>query len=282
MTPPLAGSPEAAAGILRFREFLHRRDGEADLLRHTLSNREAFFRYLDETPVRARTPIDRAAYLRNLARRTPEPGLDQRTLWLLATAKINQAERFGVGMAELFGLARPDDPEPAKVHVLLQETYHTRLLAHVAGMWDLPVYTVPPRILTRAVVKFLISVPEAWGLPLAGSAEMAGCTLFPALRDRGLELFADEPRVCDRIRELYDEILGDEIGHTGFCAAQLGPFGRGVLKALYRGLRLVYCHQVVEVMMVLDRDRLLADFGRFDLSRAAAAMPDKAFTAALI
>ena len=99
--------------------FLLARDGEADLLRHTLSRREAFFDRLVREPVRSRWAVDRETFLRNLARRRPEPGLDDRMLWLLATAKANQAERFGVGLAELYGKMTLDDP--VRVHIGLQE-----------------------------------------------------------------------------------------------------------------------------------------------------------------
>ena len=64
-------------------------------------------------------PIDRATYFRNMARRRPEPGLEPRMLWILATAKANQAERFGVGLTELLG--RVDADDPARLHVTLQE-----------------------------------------------------------------------------------------------------------------------------------------------------------------
>jgi len=69
-------------GLDRYREFLAARNGEADLLRHRLSRREAFFDAIERSPVRSSTPGDRATYLRNMARREPEPGLEPRMLWL--------------------------------------------------------------------------------------------------------------------------------------------------------------------------------------------------------
>ena len=62
-------------GIVRYREFLVARDGEADLLRHSLSKREAFFDDLARSPVRSSAPIDRGSYFRNMARRRIEPGV---------------------------------------------------------------------------------------------------------------------------------------------------------------------------------------------------------------
>src|ERR1700722_11503840 len=90
-------------GIVRYLEFLVARDGDADLLRRRLSKREAFFDNLARSPVSSYALIDHATYLRNMARRRPEPGLEPRMLWILATAKANQAERLGVGLSELLG-----------------------------------------------------------------------------------------------------------------------------------------------------------------------------------
>src|SRR5262249_22769054 len=209
-----------ADGILRYRNFLAVRDGQADLLRHTLSRREAFFESIAQTPVCSAVHFDRDTYLRNLARRRPERNLDPRMLWLLASAKVNQAERFGVGLAELYGHLNLEDGEPARVHVQLQETYHTRILADVVAMFGFPFRPRAARGLVRTFISLLVALPEAWQLPLAGCAEMAGCITFRVLRDRGLELFAGESQVADRIRLLYGEILADEISHVGFIAAQ--------------------------------------------------------------
>src|SRR5262249_47250355 len=163
------------------------------LLRHTLSGREAFFDCLARDRPVARYNPDRETFARNLARRRPEPGLDERMLWLLATAKANQAERFGVGLAELYGKVDPGDP------IALQEPYHPRILADVVETFGLEVLPRPPRLVARALVKVLVATPERWNLPLAGAGEMAGCVIFRALRDRGVSLFADEPAVAARI-----------------------------------------------------------------------------------
>ena len=80
------------SGIEGYRAFLVRRDGDADLLHRRLASREDFFSTLEADPVRSTHPIDRQVFLRNLRRRRPEPGVEHKMLFLLATAKLNQAE----------------------------------------------------------------------------------------------------------------------------------------------------------------------------------------------
>jgi hypothetical protein len=261
--------------------FLAGRDGEPDLLRHTLSRREAFLDRLARDPLRSRLRVDRDAFARNLARRRPEHGLDERMLWLLATARANQAERFGVGLGELYGLVDPSDQ--LKVRIGLQEHYHTRLLADVVGIFGLPVRMYAPTLPVRAVIWLVVGIPERWSQPLAGAAEMAGCVIFRMLRDRGIALFTDEPAVAGRIRLLYDEILADEIGHVGYVASVLGPAGRSVMRRLFRlfGLRLA-C-QLPELVALYGRAALRAAFAaEFRLDALAAALPGRAYAAATI
>ena len=267
-------------GIARYREFLAARDGEADLLGHRLSKREAFFDELMRSPVRSCTPIDREVYFRNMARRRPERGLEPRMLWIVATAKANQSERFGVGLAELLGRLNTEDP--ARVHIALQETYHTRILADVVAMFGVPVHARPPRWFVRLMIRFMVSAPEPWTPRLVGASEMAGCVLFRALRDKGVELFADEPAVAGRIRLLYNEILADEIGHVGFIAARLGERGRVGMRRLYARMAPVFALQSGEMVALFGREELARRLSAFHLAEAAAELPTLAFAAALI
>jgi hypothetical protein len=267
-------------GIVRYREFLVARDGDADLLRHRLSKREAFFDKLARSPVSSCAQVDRPAYFRNMALRRPELGLEPRMLWIVATAKANQAERFGVGLAELLGRINVDDP--VRVHVSLQETYHTRLLADVVAMFGLPVSARPPRAFVRLMIHLMVSAPERWTLPLVGASEMTGCVLFRALRDKGVKLFADEPAVAERIQLLYNEILADEISHVGFIAARLDEHGRSMTRRLYARLSSTLASQFSEIVALFGPAELAKRFSAFHLGDAAAELPTLAFAAAQI
>jgi hypothetical protein len=272
----------AAAALDGYRRFLAARDGTPDLRRHTLSRREAFFAALDTAPLRSRAAIDRAAYRRNLLRRRPDPGLDDRILWLLASAKANQAERFGVGLGELYGRVPPADEDVVRVHLHLQETYHTRILADVVALFDLPVHPAPPPVLTRVFIKALVMAPPGWTLPAVGFAEMVGCVLFRALRDRGVALFADEPAVAERVRLLYDEILADEISHVGYVTVQLGPTGRAAMRWLYRRFGVRLAAQMPELLALFGAAELARRFDDFRLDAMLAEMPEKAYGLAAV
>jgi hypothetical protein len=245
-----------------YRDFLRRRDGEADLLNRRLAIREDFFDGLETNPVRSSHPADRATFLRNMRRRKPEPGLDRKMLFLLATAKLNQAERFGVGLGETYGLNSDENLPPERVYLELEEHYHTRLLAYVLDVFDLTFQVVPPPFVMRQFVKTGVFLPERLGLVFVGAAEMAGCIMFDELRRVGVELFADEPQVCERVDRLYSEILTDEVGHVGYCASRCTPAERAVMRWLYPRIGRMFAHQTAEISLLVHPNELRARLDR--------------------
>jgi hypothetical protein len=261
------------SGIDGYRDYLVRRDGDADLLNRRLGSREEFFAALEADPVRSTRPIDRHVFARNLRRRRPEPGLDRKMLFLLATAKLNQAERFGVGLGETYGTNSGDDVPPERVYMELEEHYHTRLLAYVLDMFGLPFQAVAPPLVMRQFVKIAVFLPERIGFPFVGAAEMSGCILFDELRRVGVELFADEPEVAARIERLYSEILTDEVGHVGYCAARCTPVERAVMRWLYPRLGRLFARQTAEISLLTDREQFRARLDRpFDVDELSAGL----------
>jgi hypothetical protein len=263
-----------------YRTFLLRRDGAAHLAARRLDERERFFQSLAAEPLRGAAPIEAAAFVRNLARGRPERHLDARTLWLLATAQANRAERYAVSLEQRRQRIAPDDV--IRVHVALQEHYHTRLLAEVVAMFGLPLGDDDPPRFVRAIVHAVVSTPERLALPLVGASELAGCAVFKMLRDRGVELFADQPAVAGRIRRLYDEILADEIGHVGYVAARLGRGGRRVMRTLFGALGPQMVRGLPEMRLLFDAAVMkTACRDALNLHGLAATVPDLAYVAAV-
>lgn len=268
-------------GIDGYREYLARRDGDADLLNRRLASREEFFDAIEADVVRSTHPIDRHVFARNLRRGRPEPGLDRKMLFLLATAKLNQAERFGVGLGETYGFNSGEDVPPERVYMELEEHYHTRLLAYVLNIFGLPFQVVPPPLVMRQFVKIAVFVPERLGFPFVGAAEMAGCIMFDELRRISVDLFADEPVVAARIERLYGEILTDEVGHVGYCAARCTPVERAMMRWLYPRIGRLFARQTVEISLLTDPTELAARLDRpFNVEELSAGLSNETFLAA--
>lgn len=265
-------------GIEGYRDFLARRDGAADLLNRRLANREQFFKDLEDNPVRSAHPADRQTFLRNLRRRRPEAGLDRKMLFLLATAKLNQAERFGVGLGETYGRNSDENLPPENVYLELEEHYHTRLLAYALDIFDLAFQVVPPPFAMRQFVKIGVFLPERLGFLFVGAAEMAGCIMFDELRRVGIELFGDEPAVAERIELLYKEILTDEIGHVGYCASRCSAAERAIMRRIYPVIGRMFARQTVEISLLVDPKALAARLDRpFDVEELTAELGNETY-----
>src|SRR3989344_4412549 len=92
---------ERKAVVESYLEHLCRRDGVPNQNERKFSVREEFFRWLESCPVRRSGPpvIDPIVFEENESRRDPAPGLNEATLWALAMAKSNRAERDAVEYA---------------------------------------------------------------------------------------------------------------------------------------------------------------------------------------
>jgi hypothetical protein len=271
----------SGVGIEGYRDYLARRDGDADLLHRRLASREEFFAGLETEPVRSTRHIDRDVFMRNLRRRRPEPDVDRQTLFLLATAKLNQAERFGVDLGDTYGRIGGEDEPPERVYLALEEHYHTRLLAYVLEIFGLPFQVVVPPLVMRQFVKINVFLPERLGFAFVGAAEMAGCIMFDELRRVGAELFADEPDVAARIERLYSEILTDEVGHVGYCAARCTTGERAIMRWLYPRFGRLFARQTAEISLLTDPEKLRARLDRpFDVEQLTAGLSNETFLAA--
>lgn len=270
-------------GVQGYRDFLRRTEGAADPVRFRLEHRELRYARMEEERRRSRYRPARDVFLRNVVRSAPEAGLDDRMTWLLATAKLNQAERFGVGLGELFGKDQwRFDSEPELLYVMLQEHYHTRLLAEVVSMFDLPMPTIPPQPAMRLTIAAFVALPHEWTLPAVCASEVVGCIAFRLLRDTGVALFSDEPEVAERIRALYDEIYADEIGHVGFLAAKMSRRMRSVTRWLAREVAWrPVVNTAPELTRLVGEEVFLNELrSTFDVERESRAFGGRAFGAA--
>jgi hypothetical protein len=114
-----------------------------------------------------------------------------------------------------------------------------------------------------------------------GAGEMAGCIMFDELRRIGVELFADEPDVAARIERLYSEILTDEVGHVGYCAARCTSAERAVMRWLYPRFGRMFARETAEISQLIDPKKLHARLDKpFDVDQLTAGLSNETFLAA--
>lgn len=184
-------------------------------------------------------------------------------------------------LGDTYGRIGGDDQPPERVYLALEEHYHTRLLAYVLDMFGLPFQVVVPPFVMRQFVKIEVFVPERLGFLFVDAAEMAGCIMFDELRRIGIELFADEPDVAARIARLYSEILTDDIGHVGYCAANCTRIERALMRRIYPVIGRLFARQTAEISLLIDRAELRARLNRpFDVNELTASLGNETFLAA--
>jgi hypothetical protein len=133
----------------------------------------------------------------------------------------------------------------------------------------------------RQFGKINLFLPERFGVSFVGAGEMAGCVIFDELRRVGVELFADETEVAARIELLYSEILTDEVGHVGYCAARCTPAERAVMRKLYPLFGRLFARQTAEINLLINPEKLRARLDRpFNVEELTADLKNETFLAA--
>jgi hypothetical protein len=201
-----------------YAAFLAERDGEPDFARRTLARREAATAAFEQTTLRYDGPFAAAlfeAQHRRYDARRPTPA---EVALLLVFAKINANEAYGVERVTRSARADGDDlPSRLLRLLLLEETYHTRLLLSATAIFGVRV-TEPARpvTMTRAIVAGVAGLPEAAARPILLAGEILGILTFLRLAAAVRRVFADRPEIRDALEERVTEVLIDEVGHMSY------------------------------------------------------------------
>ncbi|HKP64885.1 MAG TPA: hypothetical protein VJV78_49470 [Polyangiales bacterium] len=216
-----------------YRQFLLERDGDLDLTARTLSLRESgMARYAKPLP-RVRE-IDQALFQQQYARFDVRRRMSGEAGLLLALVKANAAEAYGVTQTfdTVYRRAQrvQDDVE---VLMLVEETYHTRILLSAAVLFGLDITTpfrpAPP---LRALISGISRGPDSLSRPLVLAGEIVGAVTFLNLFHKAREVLGHDPELRDAMEERVMEVLTDEIGHISFNRMLLGPAGLRTARVL--------------------------------------------------
>ena len=248
---------ERARVKLEYVAYLRERNGAPDFDTKTCTKREGFFAELDAKPLIASESgrLDPATFARNQGAAKLDPDLDRATLWALCAANINLSEDWGVQYT--FQLRKDRDPDDPYAWVLLEENYHTRLLADCVKTLGVEMAILPPKRTTRTILKALLNLPYAVSNMTILAAEIIGIAGFQLLKDEAAEIFAGEPEVRARILCLFDQIITDEIGHVRWLNSRLGPARLAVTRRVIPTLASAFLRDVPEIVQLFGRDRIL-------------------------
>jgi hypothetical protein len=222
---------ERARHLEDYLRFLHGRDGECDTEAFTLSRREAFVRDVEAKPVRWQGDIDETGFFQHM-RGTGSPSLSERTVFLVAAAKSNIGEAYGVHVElDAFRRRASRGEDPLYLHLMFEERYHTWILDELCRSCGIEPERQIPEWLPRKVIHAMMFWPDRirWILIFAG--EVLGSEVFKLLRER-VELFCEEPEVEARVNSLLREIWIDEVFHVAYLRAKLGPIGIRIARLL--------------------------------------------------
>jgi hypothetical protein len=209
-----------------YRQFLVERDGALDLATRTLSRREAgMARYAKPLP-RLRE-IDQALFHEQYARFDVRRRMPGEAGLLLALVKANAAEAYGVTQTfETVYRRAQRVRDDVEVLLLVEETYHTRILLSSTVLFGLNITTpFRPGAPLRALISGIARGPEDLSRPLVLAGEIVGAVTFLNLFHKAREVLKHDAELRDAMEERIIEVLTDEIGHISFNRLLLGPAG---------------------------------------------------------
>ncbi len=265
----------------RFRaaylDYLHTRDGVPDVSANRFDVRERFFAKVDAAPTCwvGAAPVDQCVFDRNHARRAPEAGLDQVTLWALATAKTNRAERYGVEYSTAHYGKPADAVADPLTYIQIEEFYHTRILKDALATIGLGMEVGKPSFAARMLVRGMVRLPKAIANVLVLCGEIVGVAIFSLLLEKARALFAAQPDVLARIETLFGQIMVDEVGHVHFVRSGLGAFRLALAKRLLPLVAGGVLFDTPELVQLFGREEIMRRVMAADVDRAAAPYPDR-------
>lgn len=257
--------------------YLRGRDGIPDMRTQRFDVRERFFAELDANPSCwvGPMPVDQAVFDRNHDRRMPEPNLDEATLWALATAKTNRAERYGVEYALSFNSPQLDAATDPHAYIQIEEFYHTRILRDALATIGLRMEMGKPALTTRAMVRAMVWLPDQYANVIVLCGEIIGVAIFGLLLEKARELFAGQPKALERIETLFAQIMVDEVGHVHFVRSGLGALQLACARQLLPVVAWGLLADSPEFTLLFGRDTIMRRIMAADVDGAAATYADR-------
>lgn len=259
-----------------YLRYLLQRDGIPDLKTLRFSIREQLFARIEAEPVtwRGKPLIDQETFDRACNSDVLLPGLDEATLWAVATAKTNRSERYGVELV-LKPHEQAADLEEPQTFTEIEEFYHTRILKDALRTVGIQMEMKTPPFFTRLAIHMMVYLPDVFKNVIVLCGEIGGVASFRLLLEKARELFASQPETLARLEMLFSQILVDEVGHVHYLRSKVGPVGMKLACYVLPLLVGTMLRDMPEMKALFGEERLMKEILGADVDGAAASFDDR-------
>jgi hypothetical protein len=252
--------------------FTQQHGGELLETDKDLAKKRERLAYFQANPVRLRKPLaNPEAFYRNYVQMIDDPkSLEPLILMLTGIYKFARHEWVGIkgawdavpDMAHSYQI----EDKISRIH-LAEEFCHVRLFDEMLKTFGLDrVEWVPLSPWKEMVYKQFPKVPGIFMDTPAFVTELMGVTFYSHLHLLFDKLLADEPEVCQRMKELLDEITIDEAAHVGQRRNFIGDVGIKVAKQLVKPFYILFFNDIPEVGILFDVKQMIQDGENFDFN----------------
>lgn len=264
-------------------EFTQQHGGQLFEDDKDLAKKRARLKHFQDHPVNLRRPLaDPEAFYRNYVEMQDDPlSLDRMTLMLTCIYKFARHEWVGIkaawdvipAMAHSYTI----EDKISRVH-LAEEFCHVRLFNEMLRTCGLDkVEWVPLGPIKEKIYEQFPKFPGFLMDTPAFITELMGVTFYCHLYRLFDEVLAEEPEVCQRLKELLDEITIDEVAHVGQRRNFIGPIGMEISKSLVRPFYTLFFNDIPEIKQLLNVNQMIKDGITFDFNELPAHMTQRSW-----
>ncbi len=269
---------ERRQNFVSYWGFSSRHAGELLEEEKDLANKRVRLRSFQENPVRSRQPLpDPQRFYRNYRRLKDDLStLDSKTLLLTCIYKFARHEWMGIQAAweAIPAMAEASELKQriSRVH-LAEEFCHARLFNEMFRTFHLHgVEWESPGPIERWFYRLFARLPGALMNAPAFVTELMGFTFYRHLDAAFDRVLGDEPEARERLRELLQEIMVDELAHVGQRRNFIGRLGIRLARLLVRPMFRMFFRDIPESRELFDIDRMIEEALAFDYSNVPEAL----------
>lgn len=268
----VATAAERKENFVDYWRFTQHHAGELLEAEKDLANKRAKLKSFQDNPVKLRKPLaDPDVFYRNYLEMKDDPKtLDRLTLMLTCIYKFARHEWVGINGAwdVVPDMANSHSIEDKISRVHLAEEYcHGRLFNEMLVTCGLDkVEWVPLTGWRKWIYEQFPKVPGFLMDAPAFVTELMGVSFYFHLNRLFDDILADEPEVCQRMKDLLDEITIDEIAHVGQRRNFLGPIATNISKWMVPPLYTMFYRDIPEVALLFDVKVMIKDGLAFDFN----------------